>query len=226
MLKSSHVLCKTLDLAQSVAHWRSAGFDVQWGAEPATAINALIWFESGPFIELIDVAGAQPPPQYRAQLPPGMLARFDRWQTAPEGWCDLCLEADDDITPHLERFKAQDIEAVGPIVGNRTPPDGATIRTQTCFPHDPALPFFMGAYVPDARPAHVSHANGATSIAAIDLTAPNDRAQKYATLLGEGDPWLRRRTGEYGVHAISVHGLNQAVATQLQGHAVLRPAGS
>ncbi|MEM7218866.1 MAG: VOC family protein [Pseudomonadota bacterium] len=214
MLKSSHVLCKVKDLAASVDQWRHAGFTVQWGSDPNHAINAIVWFDKGPFIELIDVKGAQPPQAYRAQLPAGMLARFDRWLAAPEGWCDLCLESDGDITPHLPTLEAAGIEAVGPIVGHRTPPDGKAIRTQTCFPTDPALPFFMGAYVPDARPRRVSHPNGATSIAAIQLTAPNDRDRQYAALLGHSDPWLQRTQGEYGVHVVSVYGLRDPIPTE------------
>lgn len=235
MLKCSHVLCKVEDLAEGVDAWREAGFDVQWGSDPDGAVNALIWFEAGPFIELIDAKRVQPSEDFRPHAPAGMLARFDRWLAAPEGWCDLCLEAEDDISPYLPKFQAAGIEAFGPIVGHRQPPDGEKIRTQTCFPLDPALPFFMGAYVPDARPRQVVHPNGATSIGAIHLTAPADREHQYRTLLGYGDreaegegegavksdSWAHRSVGDYGIHTVTLAGLSAPIDPASVTQAVL-----
>ncbi|MEM1143323.1 MAG: VOC family protein [Pseudomonadota bacterium] len=215
MLVSSHVLCKVENLADAVGTWRSAGFEVQWGADPATSINALIWFESGPFIELINARGAQPAAAYRPHLPSGMIERFERWLAGPEGWCDLCLEAQGDILPHLDRLKRAGVDAFGPIVGSRTPPGGETINIQTCFPISATLPFFMGAYVPDARPPTVNHPNGATRISRIRLSIPADCDSAMATLIGSGDGCLEYTHGNYELRSITLNGLARSIAPDL-----------
>ncbi|MEM9743774.1 MAG: VOC family protein [Pseudomonadota bacterium] len=215
---SSHVLCKVHDLHAAVDCWTRAGFVVQYGDAPERSLNALIWFEAGPFIELIVADRVRPPAVFRYAMQligrGRWLQRFERWRAQPEGWCDLALESEGDIREPLKGFKAKGLRSFGPIPGQRTPPDGETVRTQTCFPMNPGIPFLMGAYRPDPRPSSVRHPNGATAVQSIRVSvAPEDRAE-LAIPLADDDPWLVLEDGDYVVQEVVLEGLARDLAPE------------
>lgn len=217
-MRSSHILCKVHDLTSAVKRWENAGFTVQLGNAPEKAINALIWFEDGPFIELIDVKGAQPPASFRAIMkvisPNGMIRRFENWQAAPEGWCEFALETHDlDVGPDVKRLRKQGMKIFGPVKNKRTPPNTKVmITTQTAFPHETALPILMGAYHPDRRPTRTVHANGATSVSNVTVRVPPEHHDKWASLVDDGDPWLTIERGPSKIESVMLAGLKDAPA--------------
>lgn len=225
-MKSSHILCKVNDLAKAVSDYEKLGFTVQWGDHPEKAINALIWFEKGPFIELILAAGARPPALIDWVLshfsPKGMIKRFNGWRDQPEGWCEIALETHDtDVAPEVERLCLQDMKIAGPFSNTRTPPGGTTIRTQTAFPHNTQLPILMGVYRPNPRPKRIVHPNGATKVHTITVGIDDRNRESWAKLLDKDDPWLELVTGKIGVQSVSLKGLKSDLSQKLAHGAVI-----
>lgn len=227
-MKSSHILCKVHDLAQAVDDYETLGFTVQWGDAPDKAINALIWFEQGPFLELI-LAGEAGPPALMAWAlklfaPKGMIKRFNGWHDQPEGWCEIALETHDtDVEPEVKSLRAQGLKIAGPYTNTRTPPGGVTIQTQTAFPYEPQLPILMGVYRPNPRPARIIHANGATSVHTITVGIEDRHRAAWAKLLDQDDPWLKLDTGKVGVQSVSLNGLKDELPRELTHGAIIVP---
>ncbi|MEL6984418.1 MAG: hypothetical protein AAFO29_18475, partial [Actinomycetota bacterium] len=94
----------------------------------------------------------------------------------------------------------------------RTPPGGVAVTTRTSFPHAAELPFFMGAYQPDARPSVVEHANGAVAVESIEFGVGSGRIDEVEHLVDDGDPWLRIIDGELGVRSVTLRGLRAPLA--------------
>lgn len=221
-MKASHVICIVDNLAQAVADYEAVGFTVEWGDRQDKAQNALIWFEHGPFLELL-TRGAGPPKLIAKALtliaPNGMMRRFNEWNAQPQGWCDIAVECDGDVRPELEAIGSGIGKIAGPFSTKRTPPGGQEIVTQTAFPHNASLPLLMGAYRPDPRPVSVHHANGATGIASIVIDIPQTARDGWARVLDANDPWIDLQEApvasavtKLGVREVTLHGLQSDVA--------------
>lgn len=222
---SSHILCKVDDLHAAVGAWTAAGFTVQLGDRPEKAANALIWFEDGPFIELIDPKVARPPALFSLAMKKILRAewvhRFDRWANQADGWCELALETTGSVKPELARIKAAGIGAFGPVTNKRKPVDSELIKTQTAFPNDLDLPILMGAYHPDPRPQTVQHSNGATGVREIQVQVPASARPFWDVLLDEREEWLSISTGpRYKVQWVVLNGLSVALSAEQLNHAV------
>lgn len=228
-MKSSHILCKVNDLAKAVSDYEKLGFTVQWGDTPEKAINALIWFEKGPFIELILAAAARPPALMDWVLsrfaPNGIIKRFNGWRDQPEGWCEIALETHDtDVAPKVKALCSLGMKIAGPYSNTRTPPGGTTIRTQTAFPHNTQLPILMGVYRPNPRPKRITHSNGATGVHTITVGIDDHNREAWAKLVDKNDPWLELVTGKIGVQSVSLNGLKNDLLQNLTHGAVIVPA--
>ncbi len=228
-MRSSHILCKVHDLPSAVRKWEDQGFVVQLGDAPDKAMNALVWFEGGPFIELIDVRRAQPPWLFRMLMglvsPDGVVRRLQRWLDSPEGWCEFSLETHDtDVAPGVKKLRANGTKIFGPVRNKRTPVDSVTITTQTAFPHETSLPILMGAYRPNPRPKQITHPNGVTSVAHIAVRTPQDTLGTWHEMLDVNDPWLALEVGEPAVRCVSLSGLSQSIPPELINGAVVEPA--
>jgi len=229
MFKSSHVLCKVDDLHQAVNDFEEMGFFVQWGGPPEKAANALIWFETGPFIELIDTNKAQPPAFMswilRLFSPKGMMKRFDQWQNQKEGWCEIALETHDlDVKPFVRDLRHQGLKISGPFENKRTPPNETQITTQTAFPHNVQLPILMGAYRPQPRPTSISHPNGSVSIEKIVIGVHQDDQAQWEHLLDKNDAWTCLNNGAFGIQSVSLNGLRGPLNSSLTHGVVIFPA--
>ncbi|MBV6697772.1 VOC family protein [Kitasatospora aureofaciens] len=190
-LTCSHILCKVDDIRTAVADFAAAGFTVTWGSTPAKAHNALIWFESGPFIELFEL-----PRRFGLlRLPFGLAygapagARLARWAAPGEGWRDVALETEetDLVGAHLA-LQETGIPGSRVMKGRRITPDGTRVRYQFLAPR-PHLPFVVSAYDPPQRPATVTHPNGAHSITRVRFDVAERDRKAFDTLAG-ADPWL------------------------------------
>jgi hypothetical protein len=229
-MKSSHILCKVNDLAQAVDDYEKLGFTVQWGNPPEKAVNALIWFEQGPFIELLLARKVGFPASITWVLnrlvPNGIFKRLKNWNDRPEGWCDIVLETHDtDVKPEVESLRQQGMKIAGPITGKRNPPDvTTTIRTQTAIPHNPKLPLLMGVYRPNPRPARITHANGATSVHTITVGVEERYRADWAKVLDQDDPWMKLVDDNIGVQSVSLNGLKDNLPPELTHGAVILPA--
>lgn len=214
MLRCSHVLGKVDDISTAVQDFTDLGFTVAWGSAPGHAHNALIWFDSGPFIELFELPSAM------RLLWPVMVAargrtaadRIARWARAAPGWCDVALETEStDLTAARAALRSNGI-VVSPVMrGKRTPPGGDPVRYQFLATRPARLPFVVSSYDPPQRPASTMHANGATHIDSVTLgVATADRAP-YDRLIGP-DPWLRPVPDGTGVRSVTIAGLAAPVS--------------
>lgn len=229
-MRSSHIICKVNDLAQAVSDYEGLGFAVQRGDAPNKAINAMIWFEQGPFIELLLAKRAGPPNvvvrAHSALMPNGYLKRLDNWCNQPEGWCDIVLETHEtDVQPVVKRLRAQGMKIAGPFTRDRTPPDTSVIiRSQTAFPHNARMPLLMGVYRPNPRPEQITHPNGATGVAKIAAGVEDRHRADWAKVLDQDDPWMELVGDETGVQSVSLNGLESYLSQSLLHGAVIVPA--
>jgi catechol 2,3-dioxygenase-like lactoylglutathione lyase family enzyme len=190
VLRLSHVLIRVDDLAAAVDDYRNRGFTVAWGSDPAHAHNALIWFEEGPFLELLL------PPEAGRALPadvaPPAAERFGAWRDHPPGVCDYALETDDErLDGVVSDLRAAGVACTEPGEFGRTLPDGTRVSWWLSFPHDLDLPFVMSAYQPPQRPPVVTHANGARAVGRVEVHVDDPTAHRamLEALLG---PDIRR----------------------------------
>ncbi|MEM9513889.1 MAG: VOC family protein [Actinomycetota bacterium] len=229
-LRLSHVLHRVTDLPSAVADAESAGFTVHWGSDPAHAHNALVWFETGPFLELyvappFDESTASVVEQVAG---PGAVLRSRKWGSMADGWCDYAVETDDaDLSAVSAHCRDAGI-ALGPsFYPNRTLPGGDSVSWHLAFPDDADLPFVMSAYSTPQRPATVAHANGATAITSITLAHPDPARFSEQLTRYVGTPALADVIVEQGpdpgatITSVSAAGLD---APAQFGSSVLRPA--
>jgi hypothetical protein len=228
MLKCSHILCRVSNIAEAVRNYESQGFAVQWGSAPERAMNALIWFEVGPFIELF-----QFPRSLRLFIPPlGLIygrtagKRWAYWAHNSEGWCDIALEPDEragaggtsaDRVRELEAIKAavheSGLSTSRVIHGRRTRPDGCKVKYSLFATGPIGLPFVVSAYDPPQRPDSIIHPNGAKGIAWVKMGV-SEKLLPSMRVLSDGDRWLRViPSPQTGVLEVGLAGLRQKLDT-------------
>ncbi|MEM8903655.1 MAG: VOC family protein [Actinomycetota bacterium] len=230
-LRLSHILHKVTDLHGAVADAEAAGFTVHWGSDPGHAHNALVWFETGPFLELY---AAPPFDEAKASLfesaaGPGSVIRSRRWGAVDDGWCDYAVETDEpDLSAVVARCREAGI-ALGPAFHpSRTLPGGDTVTWDLAFPDDADLPFVMSAYSSPQRPSAVRHDNGATEITSITVTHPDPDRHREELARYVGSSTLDGVIVEPGdapgmvVGAVSATGLTEPAAF---GASTVIPAG-
>lgn len=207
MLKCSHILCKVDDISKVVRNYEALGFCVQWGSAPERALNAMIWFEEGPFIELFQI-----PKSLMFFIPPlGLIfgraagRRWAYWAKAEEGWCDVALEPDEraalfgqlQYAGRVEQLAAirQSLREAGLatsrlIHGSRTRPDRTKVKYSLFATEPLGLPFVVSVYDPPQRPGKIRHPNGATGIEWVRMGVAAEHLPAMQ-LLAAGDKWLR-----------------------------------
>lgn len=225
-LRASHVWLRVDDLHRAVAELRDLGFAVEWGSDPKSARNAMIWFADGPFIEISAVPPFLARLRWLIAIRHGRATgdRIARWADPATGWRDLALETDDkDLTATRDRLRGAGID-VGRIVrGSRTRPDGDTVTYQFLAVRPDRLPFVVSSYVPPQRPSYVAHPNGATGVHAIHVgVAPVDAAA-FDALADDRAGLVVHRATETGVLEVELDGLAESIpAERLQGAAITR----
>ncbi|MBY9080393.1 VOC family protein [Paenibacillus sp. HN-1] len=241
MLKCSHILCRVDNVADVVRNYEALGFTVQWGSAPKRALNAFIWFEEGPFIELFQI-----PKSLTFFIPPlGLLfgraagRRWAYWAKVQEGWCDVALEPDDSATVHGDAGSVGRVEQLAAIRqslrrsglktsrlihGSRTRPDNVKV-SYSLFATEPlGLPFVVSLYDPPQRPEKIRHSNGATGIewVRMGIAAEHRSAMR---LLVEEDRWLRLvNAPQTKVLEVGLAGLQASLEGSRLHGAVFKPA--
>jgi catechol 2,3-dioxygenase-like lactoylglutathione lyase family enzyme len=234
-LRFSHVLIRVDDLHAAVAAYTALGFQCVSGGPAGRARNALIYFEDGPFLELLrpPAASGAAGLAMAARLGRSTARRFRRWADSPEGLVEFALETDD---ADLRAVRAE-LRAAGSPLGRafetaRTRLDGVRLTWQMAAPPALDLPFVMSAYSPpDAQPLDVRrHENGARRLVSLELTHPQPVAlrTRLAILMGE-DPVAQGITvvkgRGYGLTALTLEGLRTDIAAQAARGATFRAAG-
>lgn len=206
-LRISHVLYQVADLHKAVKKLSDAGFIVSYGTNPAQAYNALIWFEQGAFIELFQ------PPRLPAIMKPLMkifgyrpaLDRMEKWQATGKGWCEWALESTATDLKSVKQFFKQEKRRFKGMRKRRKDINGQVLSWQLLLPDDIHFPFIMSAYVPQPRPATISHPNGITHIATIVIGNNNLDTGLLDKLLSQRSG-LKLVNGKSGLQTISFAG--------------------
>ena len=197
----SHVLIRVSDLEAAVADYRAAGFTVTLGSDPATAHNAMIYFEDGPFLELFT-----PPKISRITLiaAEGFLgkaaaARFRLWGQQGEGYVEYAFESTSKtLADEIARLRAAGIRTSRALSKSRRRLDNRKVRWQLTFPDSLELPFVMSAYDPPDEQSETAriHANGAKRISGLHIAhpLPQDHSQELERFIG----------GHLSAHGISL----------------------
>lgn len=94
MLKISHIQCRVNNIKVAVNNFEQADFQVEWSRNPKNSLNAFIWFEKDPFIELFEMKRFMIPIGFPLGLIYGasMRTRWMKWMTRHEGLIDFTLE--------------------------------------------------------------------------------------------------------------------------------------
>ena len=181
-MELGHVVYKVKDLQTGVEEFRARGFAVEYG-RARNPINALVYFSSGPYLELLVRTGA-PRVLKRLSALVGRqlrqtLNRFIRWDECAEGLCGLCLEGDDAQFRSAVGALDDDGLELGP---HRTDTSGRTLRYRVFFPADQDLPFLMTHFSIDPRPSDTTHPGGVRRIASVRLPVPEDKRRLVRSL--------------------------------------------
>lgn len=217
MLKCSHILFKSKEIKQTVNYFNSLGFTTTWGSNPKKAHNAFVWFEEGPFIEIVHM------PAFVVALIPLFLLlkgktaanRWKKWLHASEGWCDIALEPTKpedafDLTRIRQSLLAQGIGASKIIKGKRVRPDGLEVRYSYMGTKPSSLPFVVSLYDTPQRPSSVTHKNGVQCISGVNLLLPGEEIPLFEKLC-KNDPWLRPIMGENTKIEVIIDGFSSSI---------------
>lgn len=204
-MQLDHIVILVKNLEQAVADYTAKGFTVSPGGEHAGGIsrNALIHFQDGTFLELLEVRVGGRSTFLQRMYKRGLLEEHrhsDRYGMAhrfygrvfklleqnpdAEGITDFCLLADNDTHKTLQ---AQ-LPLTPPYKASRLRPDGQTVRWQMYTPIDAeVLPFFRTTYSPQVvhSPEALQHANGATGTHKVSVFVDDyaQTVQSYERLL-------------------------------------------
>lgn len=219
-MRCSHLLHRVDDLHRAVASFEEAGFTVLYGRRRDRSANALIWFETGPFIELITMPRLGKPVLWlvRAYVGRSGPARVQRWADRGRQWVDLAVEADDEtLAAERDRLRAEAVAVSRVISMSRRTPEGVKLRWQLIAPDDPSLPFAMSAYRPPARPSRIVHGNGATGVSAVHVGVPESSRAAWNAIVDADDPWLHVESGD-GIRLVELAGLHAPLDSALIGN--------
>lgn len=201
-----HVVIVVASLDDAVSQYRSAGFTVTLGGQPAGDFdeNALIPFQDGTYLELyapIDPASFK---QMSKLVTSGefdqamagsdaITKRFALHVADGPGLADVAVtrpNLEPGLAGECESLSRSGVQCVGPIAMSRVLPNGTTARWEVDVLTSPSLPFLIAdvtartVRVPEG-PARI-HANGATGIESItlDSTDPRINAESLAKVFG------------------------------------------
>ena len=183
-MQLGHVIYKVKDLSRAVADFEARGFVVEYG-RVKRPYNALIYFSSGPYLELLARTGMPPLLGRLLALGPrrGAARRFLSWDRDPEGVCGLCLEGD---VSELEEGRTLLSGKGLRLKPKRVDPHGRELCYEVFFPDDVDLPFLMSHFSTDPRPQGFTHPNGIGSITHVAYSIP-ERKRDTVLRLSEDD---------------------------------------
>ncbi len=162
-IRLDHLVIAVHDLESAARDYTRLGFTVTPGGRHthAPTRNALVYFDDGAYIELIQ------------WLEPARGEKwYERLSHAGEGIVDFAL-CPDDVTEVIARTNQHGVAYASPVPGSRVQPDGQEIRWLLGWAGDETLPFLC-ADVTDRKmrvPVGVcrQHANSVTGIAEIEV---------------------------------------------------------
>lgn len=178
-----HVVIAVRDLEQAIQDYRDLGFIVMFGGKHthSPTHNALIYFKTGAYIELLA--------RIEGTAQPGGVD-FSPLVDGGEGLTGYCLGTTD-LDADLAAMRARGIPAEHSIDGGRKRADGAQLQWKTGRIGNSFTPFFIQDVtqrelrVP-TDPALTTHPNGVTALVGVEVVTPlNDAViERYQHMLG------------------------------------------
>lgn len=187
-MRLDHVVVVVASLPAARASFEAAGFHVCAGGrhDVLPTENALVCFADGSYLELL----AAREPGTRAELRAlrasaawarhlqgvsAVARRFLPLLAGEDGVADWVLRAGT-LPAHAAALRRLSLAAAGPVPMQRERTDGERLAWRLLLPESALLPFWIADDTPRERRvptdrASVSHANGATGIARVDVAA-------------------------------------------------------
>ncbi len=228
MYQLSHIQIKVEKIQQGVADFEAMGFAVERGGRKSR--NAFIWFEQGPFIELLemhrkDIVFA---PIFGLAYGGAMYGRWQKWCTKGEGMIDFALEPSDPYRIHINHFEEvreeahkMELKPSKVITWSRKNIKGNKVRFSYLPVLPQSLPFLVSAYDVPQRPKRVVHGNAATRIIYINVSCKEQELKAFEKL-AKHDPSIRLRAGEgFKINSIGITGIKQELPKCLLHNAVI-----
>lgn len=171
MYKISHIQYKVKNIEEGIEQFKKLGFQVERGG--AKAMNAFIWFEEGPFLEIFEM------PRYVKFLGlifgvmygKAMKYRWDKWYSSELGFIDFAIEPLDIAKLDVDNFyqirpeiKEKGFNPTKIIKWSRKNLKDEKIRFSYMPVLPSSLPFFVSAYDKNQKPEKIAHPNGAYKI--------------------------------------------------------------
>jgi hypothetical protein len=202
-----HVLIKVDNLKAAVNHFTTLGFRVTCPANPDKAVNAMIYFNDGSFLELFCTNFGQPLNSLMRLVvrcmrifkkPDG--GRYDNYTRAGEGFRDYALDSlpSGAFQHNMRVLSLSGFHVYGPKRMKRKNEDGSTANWSIYYPGNENLPFFMSPYHPavvlnDAMTAHPNGSDGFQELV-IATTDWNTAFESYRFFIRQNPPL---ETGEH-----------------------------
>ncbi|MGM7636987.1 VOC family protein [Bacillus sp. Hm123] len=224
MLKISHIQCRVHDIKKAVSDYEKAGFQVEWGRNPKNSLNAFIWFEQGPFIELFEMKRFMSLIKFPLGIMYGksMGERWMKWTVHREGLIDFALEGYEEDIAKQENLKLvrREINNLGirtskVLNGRRKKPTGEIV-TYGFFSLSPCnLPFVVSAYSTPQRPERIVHLNGSQYIQSMSVSCTNETAEILNSLLVNKTMLTIKESKKFNIDAITIEGLTEKIDANL-----------
>ncbi|MFY0517544.1 VOC family protein [Lysinibacillus sp. UGB7] len=232
MLKISHIQCRVNNIKKAVSDFEKAGFHVEWGRNPKNSLNAFIWFEQGPFLELFEMKRFMSAISFPLGIIYGksMRERWQKWMVQREGLIDFALEGyEEDIAKqenlNLVKRKINNL-GIGTskvLNGRRKKPSGEVV-TYGFFSLSPSeLPFVVSAYSTPQRPKHIEHSNGSKYIHSVSVSCTKETKGILNTILINKAMLAINESNKFQIDGITIEGLSDKIdANLLHGANLMR----
>ncbi len=195
-----HILVSVPALGLAVDDFTRAGFRVYYGTAQDKAYNAMVYFEDGTFIELVDTSAF---PRILSLLHQvgitrlfgAMATRAGHYACNKKRILDIALHAPDIQAEHSRLKQCMRVSKIHAL--KRLDMNATRLSWQLFAPKDIDLPFVMSVYHPARLPeAHAcKHANGIRGIYQIVYRVAQSHAASY---LGRLATMLQRSPDRQG----------------------------
>ena len=163
-MKLGHILYKVKDLDSAVKEFSEKGFNVEYGSKE-NPHNALIYFSSGPYIELIQRPPVSSFSKFLLKIigKKKLVERLNYWEKTDEGYFEICLEVDSHLSFVNKVLQEYNIDSYK-TSSKRIDPANRVLKWKLLFPLENKLPFFMSKFNIDPKPKNYIHPNGISRI--------------------------------------------------------------
>ena len=184
-MKLGHILYKVKELDLAVKEFSEKGFNVEYGSK-VNPHNALIYFSSGPYIELIQRPPVSSFSKFVLKIigKKKLVERLNYWEKTDEGYFEICLEVDNHLSFVNKVLQEYNIDSYK-TSSKRIDPANRVLKWKLLFPLENKLPFFMSKFNIDPKPKNFIHPNGVKKINKVSYSIDDSLIQIFKKLCGD-----------------------------------------